>query len=164
MIGPGYTPPAPSFIGTKVFDGYDLSELRKYIDWQPFFIAWEMHGKFPQILSDEIVGKEATKLYNDANKLLDKIVAEKWLTPKGVIGFWEANAVGPDTILVKSEKEEVRLESLRQQIKKAAGQPNLSLADFIKPSPSPNSDLSAPPPAEDRGLIISVPSPLRCRE
>ena len=142
LIGPDYTPPAPSFIGTKVFDGYDLSELRKYIDWQPFFIAWEMHGKFPQILSDEIVGKEATKLYNDANKLLDKIVAEKWLTPKGVIGFWEANAVGADTIVVKSEKEEVRLESLRQQIKKAAGQPNLSLADFIKPSPSPTTMLN----------------------
>ncbi|MFC0773927.1 methionine synthase [Terrimonas alba] len=128
-----YTPPVPTFTGTKIFDGYDLSEIRKYIDWQPFFIAWEMHGKFPQILSDEVVGKEATKLYNDANALIDKIIAEKWLTPKGVIGFWPASGVGADTIEVKSEKSEVKLESLRQQIKKAANQPNLSLSDFIAP-------------------------------
>ncbi|HKZ64739.1 MAG TPA: vitamin B12 dependent-methionine synthase activation domain-containing protein, partial [Chitinophagaceae bacterium] len=161
----GYTPPAPTFTGAKIFEGYDLAEIRKYIDWQPFFIAWEMHGKFPQILSDAIVGKEATKLYNDANQLVDKIVAEKWLAPKGVIGFWEANAVAGDTIEVKalsispergephitdpqsnitpienkksSIRENIRLEFLRQQIKKAAGQPNLSLADFIKPCPSP---------------------------
>lgn len=129
----GYEPPVPSFTGTKVFDGYDLAEIRKYIDWQPFFIAWEMHGKFPQILSDEIVGKEATKLYNDANLLVDKIVAEKWLTPKGVIGFWEAYAVAGDTIEVRGQQSEIRLESLRQQVKKAANQPNLSLTDFIAP-------------------------------
>ena len=153
----GYTPPAPSFIGTKIFDGYDLAEIRKYIDWQPFFIAWEMHGKFPQILSDAIVGKEATKLYNDANLLLDKIVGEKWLTPKGVIGFWEANAVAADTIAVKSEKSEVKLEFLRQQIKKAAGQPNLSLADFVKPGPSPTTTLiieeTAKAPSRGEGEI-----------
>ncbi|RYG01720.1 MAG: methionine synthase, partial [Chitinophagaceae bacterium] len=129
-----YIPTVPSFTGNKIFDGYDLGEIRKYIDWQPFFIAWEMHGKFPQILTDEIVGKEATKLYNDANSLLDKIVAEKWLTPKGVIGFWPAEAVAPDTILVKNGESQLRLESLRQQIKKAANQPNLSLTDFIKPA------------------------------
>ena len=141
----GYTPPAPSFIGTKIFDGYNLNELRKYIDWQPFFIAWEMHGKFPQILNDEIVGKEATKLYNDANLLVDKIVAEKWLTPKGVIGFWEANAVAGDTIEVRNEiptdvGTEIRLESLRQQVKKAANQPNLSLSDFIAPAETGKQD------------------------
>lgn len=136
-----YTPTAPSFTGNKVFDGCDLAEIRKYIDWQPFFIAWEMHGKFPQILSDELVGKEATKLYHDANALLDKIVAEKWLTPKGVIGFWPAETVAPDTILVKDGSSEFRLESLRQQIKKAANQPNLSLADFIKPA-SANNELT----------------------
>jgi len=141
----GYTPPAPSFTGTKVFDGYDLAEIRKYIDWQPFFIAWEMHGKFPQILSDGIVGKEATKLYNDANLLVDKIVAEKWLTPKGVIGFWEANAVAADTIEVSpstssGSKSEIRLESLRQQIKKATNQPNLSLSDFIAPAETGKQD------------------------
>ena len=68
-----------------------LAEIAEYIDWQPFFIAWEMHGKFPQILTDEIIGKEATKLYNDAKELLEKIIEEKWLTAKGVIGFWQAN-------------------------------------------------------------------------
>ena len=140
-----YTPPVPSFIGTKVFDGYDLAEFRKYIDWQPFFIAWEMHGKFPQILSDQIVGKEATKLYNDANLLLDKIVAEKWLIPKGVIGFWEATAVAADTIEVRGLNpiaigSKVRLESLRQQIKKAANQPNLALSDFIAPAETGKKD------------------------
>jgi 5-methyltetrahydrofolate--homocysteine methyltransferase len=141
----GYTPPVPSLTGTKVFDGYDLGEIRKYIDWQPFFIAWEMHGKFPQILSDEIVGKEATKLYNDANLLVDKIVAEKWLTPKGVVGFWEAKAVGADTVEVSSSPSSglnsgIRLESLRQQIKKAANQPNLSLSDFIAPAETGKKD------------------------
>ena len=82
--------PFPGFTGVKVFADYELDEIREFIDWQPFFIAWEMHGKFPQILTDAVVGKEATKLYNDANALLDKIVREKWLTPRGVIGFWKA--------------------------------------------------------------------------
>ncbi|MGZ8557569.1 MAG: vitamin B12 dependent-methionine synthase activation domain-containing protein, partial [Chitinophagaceae bacterium] len=141
----GYIPPAPTFTGTKIFDGYDLAEIRNYIDWQPFFIAWEMHGKFPQILSDEVVGKEATKLYKDANLLLDKIVSEKWLTPKGVIGFWEANAVAADTIEVHPSassglKSAIKLESLRQQIKKAANQPNLSLSDFIAPADKGKTD------------------------
>ena len=99
-----------------------------------------MHGSFPDILTDKVVGKEATKLYNDANALLDKIIAENWLTAAGVIGFWEAVRVAPDTLEVKSKilpagraGSKVQLESLRQQIKKAPGQPNLSLADFIAP-------------------------------
>ena len=128
-----YEPPIPAFTGTKVFKAHDLADVRKYIDWQPFFIAWEMHGKFPQILNDSIIGTEATKLYNDANILLDQIIKEKWLTAQGVIGFWEANTTAPDTIEVKAGNDEVKLESLRQQIKKAAGQPNLSLSDFITP-------------------------------
>ncbi len=128
-----YTPAKPTFTGTQVFDQYDLNELRSFIDWKPFFITWEMHGNFPAILSDEIVGAEATKLYNDANALLDQMIAEHWLNAKGVIGFWEASS-NKDTITVKPvNAAPVRLESLRQQIKKAAGQPNLSLADFIKP-------------------------------
>ncbi len=127
----------PKFIGTKVFKDYSLIEISNYIDWQPFFIAWEMHGKFPQILNDEKIGKEATKLYNDAQQLLKKIIDEKWLTANGVIGFWEASCTSPDTVtLYKNGSEITRLEFLRQQIKKAEGQPNLSLADFIK-SPSP---------------------------
>jgi len=130
-----YEPPVPALLGTKVFPDYDLSEIRKYIDWGPFFIAWEMKGKFPEILKDAHVGVEATKLYNDANALLDKVINEKWLTAKGVIGFWEADKVAPDTIVVKDKdgKYLAQLESLRQQIKKAPGQPNFSLADFISP-------------------------------
>ncbi len=128
-----FTPVKPTFLGTKVFEDFDLNELREFIDWKPFFIAWEMHGNFPAILTDEIVGVEATKLYNDANVLLDKIIAEKWLTAKGTIGFWEANS-NDDTVVVTTESSKVNLEFLRQQIKKAADQPNLSLADFIKPS------------------------------
>ncbi len=128
-----FTPVTPTFTGTKVFENYGLAEIAGYIDWQPFFIAWEMHGKFPALLTDEIIGKEATKLYNDAKKLLQQIIDEKWLTARGVIGFWEANRTAPDTIIVKTSKEDISLQFLRQQIKKAAGQPNLSLADFIVP-------------------------------
>ncbi len=138
-----FTPVKPTFLGTKVFEDFDLNELREFIDWKPFFIAWEMHGNFPAILTDEIVGVEATKLYNDANALLDKIIAEKWLTAKGTIGFWEA-ASNDDEVEVKkqvgnSESEVVKLQFLRQQIQKAPGQPNLSLADFIKPKQQNNS-------------------------
>lgn len=131
----GYKPPKPTFTGTKAFKDYDLAEIRKYIDWGPFFIAWEMKGKFPDILKDEHAGAEATKLYDDANAMLDKIINEKWLTANGVIGFWEAHKTGADTIELKDEKghELCFLESLRQQQKKAAGQPNFSLSDFIKP-------------------------------
>ena len=132
----GYKPVQPSFTGIKTFDDFDLAKIRNYIDWKPFFIAWELHGNFPEILTDKVVGAEATKLYNDANKLLDKIIAEKWLTAKGVIGFWEANTVAPDTIEVQLGNETVQLESLRQQSKKAAGQPNFSLSDFIAPKAS----------------------------
>jgi 5-methyltetrahydrofolate--homocysteine methyltransferase len=128
-----FTPVVPSFTGVKQFDAYDLSEIRKYIDWQPFFIAWELHGKFPAILTDAVIGVEATKLYNDANALLDKIVNEKWLRAQGTIGFWPANSDGKDSVEVKSENSKIELQFLRQQIKKADGQPNLSLADFIAP-------------------------------
>jgi 5-methyltetrahydrofolate--homocysteine methyltransferase len=129
-----FIPVKPSFTGIKVFDNYDLNEIYEYIDWQPFFIAWEMHGKFPQILSDETIGTAATKLYEDAQALLKKIISEKWLTAKGVIGFWETNKINDDTIEVKNADVEIfDLEFLRQQIKKAPGQPNLSLSDFIKP-------------------------------
>ncbi len=129
-----FSPVKPSFTGIKVFDDFDLNEIYKYIDWQPFFIAWEMHGKFPDLLSDEKIGASATKLYEDAQTLLKKIIGEKWLTAKGVIGFWETNKIADDTIEVKIRMEEsLDLEFLRQQVKKAPGQPNLSLADFIKP-------------------------------
>ncbi|HVX48719.1 MAG TPA: methionine synthase, partial [Chitinophagaceae bacterium] len=129
-----YRPPAPAFTGIKVFEDYSLAEIRPYIDWAPFFIAWELGGRFPQLLEDAVIGKEATKLYNDANALLDKIINEKWLSASGVIGFWEAARTGPETVTVKGIGTETHLESLRQQVKKAAGQPNIALADFIKPA------------------------------
>lgn len=129
----------PQFTGTKIFADVDLNELRPFIDWKPFFIAWEMHGNFPEILSDTVVGKEATKLYNDANALLGKIITEKWLTAKGTIGFWEA-ASKDDDVTVSHEGSTTTLSFLRQQIKKAPGQPNLSLADFIAPKASGKKD------------------------
>lgn len=130
-----YTPPKPNKMGVQTFSDYDLNEIRQYIDWGPFFISWEMRGKFPEILNDPHSGAEATKLYNDAKALLDKIISEKWLTAKGVVGFWEAKKMAPDTIVLSDGhgKELATLEHLRQQVKKAADQPNFSLADFIKP-------------------------------
>lgn len=130
----GFKPVKPTFTGTKIFENYDLQAISEYIDWGPFFIAWELHGKFPQILKDEKVGKEATKLYEDAKQLLQQIIKEKWLTARGVIGMWPAQATGDDTVEIYSDKGTTQLDFLRQQVKKAADQPNLSLADFIKPA------------------------------
>lgn len=130
----GYIPPAPAFTGTRVFESIDLAVLRDYIDWTPFFIAWELHGKFPQLLTDSKIGKEATKLFDDANKLLDTIIADKWLSATGVVGFWEAAATSDDTVTINRDGKSLNLEFLRQQIKKAAGQPNISLSDFIQPA------------------------------
>lgn len=135
----GFSPVTPGFTGIQVFIDADLNEIRSYIDWKPFFIAWEMHGNFPEILTDTVVGKEATKLYNDANALLDTLIAEKWLTAKGTIGFWEAASVDDDVIVTDKNKK-TTLSFLRQQIKKAPGQPNLSLADFIAPASSGKKD------------------------
>ncbi|HMC98502.1 MAG TPA: vitamin B12 dependent-methionine synthase activation domain-containing protein, partial [Ferruginibacter sp.] len=129
-----FQPVTPSFTGRKVLNNYDLKEIAEYIDWQPFFIAWEMHGKFPQILSDAVIGTEATKLYHDAKKLLQQVINENWLTATGVAGFWPATRIAADTIEVQNDSRTIHLECLRQQIKKAAGQPNLSLADFIAPT------------------------------
>jgi 5-methyltetrahydrofolate--homocysteine methyltransferase len=137
-----YHPPVPKLSGTVVFDDYDLQELRAYIDWQPFFIAWEMHGKFPQILKDPVIGEEATKLYNDANRLLDTVISAKWLTAKGVVGIWPANSDGRDSVHLLNGNGQPfeRLEFLRQQVKKASGQPNISLADFICPADTGKKD------------------------
>ena len=134
----GYTPPAPGFTGIKVFESYSLDELRQYIDWTPFFITWEMKGRYPEILSDAHSGAEAGKLFADANAMLDTIIAEGWLQAKAVIGFWPAARTAPDTVTLRREDGSVvHLEHLRQQIKKAAGQPNFSLADFIAPTMDP---------------------------
>lgn len=123
----------PKYKSLQVYESYDLAEIASYIDWQPFFIAWEMHGRFPEILEDKVVGVEAKKLYADAKILLNQIIEEQWLTAKGVAGCWPAQRTGPDTVTVQNGTEYIALEFLRQQTTKAAGEPNLSLADFINP-------------------------------
>jgi 5-methyltetrahydrofolate--homocysteine methyltransferase len=139
-----YQPIRPAVDGIKVFKAFDLATIARYIDWGPFFIGWEMPGKFPEVLEDKIFGIEATRLYNDAQKLLRQVIDEKWLTANGVIGFWPANSNGRDTVVLQTEEGEVQLECLRQQMKKAIGQPCFSLADFIKPGPSPSSKTIIP--------------------
>jgi 5-methyltetrahydrofolate--homocysteine methyltransferase len=128
-----HKPVEPKQKGVKVFSSFDLGTIAKYIDWGPFFIAWEMPGRYPQVFEDPIFGTEAKKLFNDAKALLKKAVDEKWLTANGVIGFWPASSNGADTVILETEKGKVNLDFLRQQIKKAVGQPNFSLADFIAP-------------------------------
>jgi 5-methyltetrahydrofolate--homocysteine methyltransferase len=138
-----YTPPKPSFLGIKTFDNYDMAELRQYIDWTPFFQSWELHGKYPAILTDEIVGVEATKLFNDAQKMLDRIITEGWLKARGVIGFFPANAIDDDIELYYDETDEevlTVLHNLRQQNQKAPGQPNYCLSDNIAPKSSGKKD------------------------
>jgi 5-methyltetrahydrofolate--homocysteine methyltransferase len=133
-----YQPAEPAVKGVKVVKDFDLGTIAKYIDWGPFFIGWEMPGRFPEVLTDKIFGAEATRLYNDAQNLVENIVREKWFTADGVIGFWPANSNNRDTVFLQTEKGEVKLEMLRQQLKKAVGQPSYSLADFIKPIPDPS--------------------------
>ncbi len=133
-----YTPTRPAIDGVKVLKDFDLATIARYIDWGPFFIAWEMPGRFPEVLSDKIFGVEATRLYNDATKMVEQLANEKWFTADGVIGFWPAASNNADTVTLQTVTGEVKLESLRQQLKKAVGQPSYSLADFIKPSPSPS--------------------------
>ena len=134
-----YTPPAPNQPGVHLLDDYDIGELREYIDWQPFFNAWEMKGKFPDILNSPTTGETARKLYEDAREMLDRIVAEKWITARGVFGFFPAAADGDDTIVyADDERQEVRttLHHLRQQGQHREGIPNRSLADFVAPAGS----------------------------
>ena len=128
----------PNFTGVKVFEHYDLEELANYIDWTPFFTSWQLAGKYPAILADEIVGVEATKLFKDAQNMLAQIIEEKWLTAKAMVGIFEANAVNDDDIEVfGSNGQKIQLLcNLRQQRKKAPGQPNLCLTDFIAPKDS----------------------------
>ncbi len=153
-------PPAPVKPGVHVFVDWDLSDLREYIDWTPFFRAWELAGNFPAILTDEVVGESASSLYADAQAMLDTIVAEKWLTPRGVAGLWPARREGDDVVLFpsglregsgegraaqegpsptlpasgKGAEEEIRLPMLRQQIAKREGRANMCLADFVDTS------------------------------
>jgi len=132
----GYTPPAPRFLGTRVFREFDLAELAGYIDWTPFFQTWELKGRYPAILEDDKQGEAARALWADAQKMLAQIVGEKWFAPKAVVGFWPANAVGDDIRLFTGEdrtEELATLFTLRQQLSKRDGKPNMALADFVAP-------------------------------
>ncbi|MDO0976770.1 methionine synthase [Mycolicibacterium frederiksbergense] len=133
----GYTPPVPAQgLGVREFLDYDLAELREYIDWQPFFNAWEMKGRFPDILNNPVSGETARKLYDDAQEMLDTLIKEKWLTANGVIGFFPANVVGDDIEVYTDEtRTEVQttLLNLRQQGEHRDGIPNRSLGDFVAP-------------------------------
>ena len=126
----------PNFLGTKVFEEYDLNEIAEYIDWTPFFHSWELKGSYPKILNDPERGVEATKLFNDAKSMLNKLISEKWLKAKAVIGIYPANTINDDDIEVLDSTEKKPLcifHTIRQQTKKPAGQYNIALADFIKP-------------------------------
>ena len=131
--------PRPAFLSSKVFSDVPLAEIIPFIDWSPFFSAWELRGRYPQILTDEIVGAEATKLFNDAQKLLKHIVAEKLYTAKAVMGFWPCNAVGDDIEIYTDEARSsvvTRFHQLRQQLEKPADQFNHCLADYVAPKDS----------------------------
>ncbi|MBL1278066.1 MAG: methionine synthase [Ectothiorhodospiraceae bacterium] len=132
-----YTPPVPTFIGTRAFDDYPLQELVEFIDWTPFFHSWELRGSYPKIFDDAEKGVEAKKLFADAQAMLKQIIDEKWLTARAVIGFYPANSVNDDDIELYADEErgEVQhtLYNLRQQLEKPPGKPNRCLSDFVAP-------------------------------
>ncbi|MCD1623029.1 methionine synthase [Citromicrobium bathyomarinum] len=128
-------PAPPMRPGLHVFDDWSLADLREYIDWTPFFRAWELHGNYPKILDDEVVGETARTLFDDANAMLDRIIDEKWLTARGVCGLWPCARDGDDiTVYLERNEEHVVLPMLRQQIKKSRDRANMCLADFIDPA------------------------------
>ena len=135
-----YEPVKPNFIGTKTIE-VELSELVNFIDWTPFFQSWELYGKYPAILKDEIVGEQATNLFEDAQKMLSQIVSEKWFIAKGILGIFPANTENDDDIkLTTNNQQPATFLTLRQQSQKTAGAPNLALADFIAPKDSGKQD------------------------
>ena len=133
-------PPKPSFLGLKTFDDYDLAELVARIDWTPFFRTWELQGTYPAILEDPKVGEAAQNLFNDAQAMLQRIVGEKWLTAKAVIGFWPANTIGHDDVELYTDEDRKTVETtvhfLRQQMQKREGRANHCLADYVAPRKS----------------------------
>jgi 5-methyltetrahydrofolate--homocysteine methyltransferase len=134
---------APNFLGVKSLSNIDLKEISSFIDWTPFFQTWELHGRYPTILNDEIVGKEATKLFEDAQEMLSQIIRESWLEARAVFGLFPANSDGDDIEIYDDLNRENILyiqRSLRQQTKKTSGQPNLALADYIAPKDSGHND------------------------
>jgi 5-methyltetrahydrofolate--homocysteine methyltransferase len=141
-----YEPPEPSFIGTRTFKAYDLADLARHIDWSPFFASWELIGRYPQILEDDVVGEAARDLYRDAQVMLQQIIGQQWFEARGVVGFWPANSDGDDIVLYTDETRETelaRLHSLRQQMARNSkggdksqadgGRANVALADFVAP-------------------------------
>jgi 5-methyltetrahydrofolate--homocysteine methyltransferase len=129
-------PAPPSFLGTRTFAPYDLNELARHIDWTPFFASWELVGRYPDILEDDVVGKAATDLFEDAKRMLAKIIQEGELEARGVVGFWPANADGDDIVVYADESrttEIARLHTLRQQMIKSGDGANVALSDFIAP-------------------------------
>ena len=135
-----YAPPVPKMLGLRSFDQYSLEDLTRYIDWMPFFNAWEFAGKFPDILTDPTVGDQASALYADARRMLKQVIREQWLTARGVIGLFPANSVDDDDVEIYADESRAqvvaRLHFLRQQKGKPEGQPHTSLADFIAPRSS----------------------------
>ncbi|MBR0873773.1 methionine synthase [Bradyrhizobium tropiciagri] len=132
-------PKRPAFFGLKSFDAYDLAELADYIDWTPFFQTWELTGRFPAILDDPKVGEVARSLYDDARKMLNTIIKEKWFTARATIGFWPANAVGDDVEVYADETRNQKIatfHTLRQQLEKREGRFNAALSDFVAPKES----------------------------
>ena len=132
----GYTPPKPTFLGTRAFHAYDLAELARYIDWTPFFHAWELKGTYPRILQDDKYGEAARQLFDDAQAMLKQLIEENWLTANGVVGFWPANSVGDDIELYTDDTRSTHLtalHTLRQQMARGQGKANLALADFVAP-------------------------------
>ena len=139
-----FTPVKPNFIGTKTV-AVELSELVDFIDWTPFFQSWELYGKYPAILKDDVVGEQASALFADAQKMLHQIVTEKWFTAKGILGIFPANTINDDDIVLNCQTELVEAQpttflTLRQQSQKTAGAPNIALADFIAPVESGKQD------------------------
>jgi 5-methyltetrahydrofolate--homocysteine methyltransferase len=132
-VGEDYRPMKPQFLGTQHLLDFDLKELIRYIDWTPFFQTWELAGRYPQILEDEVVGVEASKLFADAQLLLDKIIEEKWFTANAAIAIYPCEKEGDDVWVWKEDKTERigKFHFLRQQQKKAQGQPNYCLSDFL---------------------------------
>src|SRR3546814_5489043 len=125
-----YAPPEPKKTGITVFDDYPLQDLLEVIDWTPFFQAWELAGKFPAILEDEVVGQSASELYRDARAMLDRIIADKWLTAKAVFGLWPANSRGDDVIVdaaPEGQSGPTTLHFLRQQVDKPVERPDFCL-------------------------------------
>ncbi|QAU22839.1 methionine synthase [Dyella sp. M7H15-1] len=136
-----YTPPQPNKPGLTAFDHYDLAELREYIDWTPFFQTWELAGRYPAILGDAMVGTQAIELFADAQAMLDKIIAERWLTARAVIGFWPAHRVGDDIVLSSHDGKKTHdLHHLRQQAEKPVERPDFCLSDFIAPKEANKQD------------------------